>query len=138
MIEATLDRILTALHHQGIVLDAIASVVLGGPGMTHDEITQLTTRLRLHSKRIADILQPSQQEVFMAVPQNLTDILAKIDADTTALAGVVSSLRDQIKTSMTQADVDSVQQKLTDVATRLEATAKDPNAPVPVTPMPTP
>ncbi len=59
----------------------------------------------------------------MAVPQELTDALAKIDADTNALAVIVTDLRSQITTGMTQADVDTVKAKLADIATKLEATA---------------
>lgn len=67
----------------------------------------------------------------MAIPQALTDALDKIDADTTALAAVVTDLRDKIKTGMTQADVDAVNAKLAEVATRLEGMASDPASPVP-------
>ena len=74
----------------------------------------------------------------MPIPQALTDALNQIDADTNALATVVTDLRAKISTSMTQADVDAVQAKLADVATRLEGIAKDPAAPVPPGPPPTP
>ncbi len=72
----------------------------------------------------------------MAVPQALTDALAKIDADTTALAAVVTDLRSKIGIGMTQEDVDGVNATLAAIAARLEATAKDPNAPVPPGPVP--
>lgn len=72
----------------------------------------------------------------MAIPQALTDALAKLDTETTEIAAVVTQLRDAIKTGMTQADVDSVQSTLTALAERLDATAKDPNAPVPEGPVP--
>jgi len=74
----------------------------------------------------------------MAVPQELTDALNKIDADTDALAAVVKGLRDKITTTMTQADVDAVKTKLDQVATRLEGIAADPNQPVPPGPAPAP
>jgi hypothetical protein len=73
---------------------------------------------------------------MMAVPQALTDALKKIDDDTTALAGVVKSLRDQIGTGMSQADVDAVKGSLDAVATRLEGIASDPANPIPPGPMP--
>jgi hypothetical protein len=67
----------------------------------------------------------------MPVPQNLQDALAAIDADTTALASVVTDLRSKISTSMTQADVDQVTATLTAVGDRLTGIAADPNTPVP-------
>lgn len=70
------------------------------------------------------------------VPQAVADVLAKIDTDTTALAAVVNDLRSQIKVGMSPADVASVQATLEGIATRLEATAADPENPVPVTAMP--
>lgn len=72
-----------------------------------------------------------------ATPQSLTDAIAKINADTDALATVVTNLRSAISTSMTQADVDAVTATLSAVATRLEGIAADPNAPVPPGPAPT-
>lgn len=74
----------------------------------------------------------------MAVPQELTDALQKIDTDTNNLATVVKGLRDQISTGMTPADVSAVQTKLGEVATRLEGIAADPNVPVPPGPPPQP
>lgn len=71
-----------------------------------------------------------------SVPQELIDALAKINTETDNLAVVVTALRDAIKTSMTQADVDSVKTSLSDVATRLSGIAADPNAPVPPGPTP--
>lgn len=72
----------------------------------------------------------------MAIPQELTDALAKVDADTTQIATVVKNLRDQITTSMTPADVAAVKDTLSGIATRLEATAVDPSNPVPASAMP--
>lgn len=72
----------------------------------------------------------------MATPQSITDALAKVDDDTTALAAVVTDLRSKIGVGMSQADVDGVNATLAAIATRLEATAVDPNNPVPPTPMP--
>lgn len=74
----------------------------------------------------------------MAVPQVLTDALDKINADTSALATVVQSLRDRIGTGMSQADVDAVKARLDEVATRLEGIASDPSQPVPPGPTPAP
>lgn len=67
----------------------------------------------------------------MAIPQAMTDALNKIDADTNALAAVVTDLRSKIGVGMSQADVDAVDAKLAEVATRLEGIAADPQNPVP-------
>lgn len=74
----------------------------------------------------------------MPVPQDLADVLKRIDADTDAVAATVKSLDAMISTAMTQADVDTVKATLAAVATRLEATAADPNVPVPPGPAPSP
>lgn len=73
----------------------------------------------------------------MAIPQELTDALAKVDEDTNKLAVVVKDLRDQVSVGMTDADVAAVKAKLGEVATRLEGIAADPGAPVPPAPAPT-
>lgn len=70
------------------------------------------------------------------VPQELTDVLKKIDDDTTALAVVVASLRDSVKTSMTETEVNNFRTTLDAVEARLRATAADPNNPVPPGPQP--
>lgn len=70
--------------------------------------------------------------------QATTDLLNRIDTDTTAVAATVKSLDALISTSMTPADVAAVKAKLSDVAARLEATAADPNVPVPPGPPPAP
>lgn len=72
----------------------------------------------------------------MAIPQNLQDALKAIDADTNALAAVVTDLRAKINTSMSQTDVDAVTATLGDIATLLTGIAADPNQPVPPTPPP--
>ena len=74
----------------------------------------------------------------MAVPQDLQDVLNKIDADTTAVANTVKALDALISTAMTQTDVDAVKATLSAVATRLEGIAADPNVPVPPGPPPAP
>ncbi len=74
----------------------------------------------------------------MAIPQDLQDVLAKVDADTTAVAAAVTSLIGLISTSMTQADVDTVKATLGGIATRLEKTAADAQNPVPPGPPPAP
>ncbi len=74
----------------------------------------------------------------MAIPADFQAVLDKIDADTTAVAATVKSLDALISTQMTPADVSTVKGTLSAIATRLEATAADPNVPVPVTPPPAP
>lgn len=70
----------------------------------------------------------------MAIPQELTDALAKLDTETTGLATVVTQLRDMIKTGMTPEDVAVVRGNLDAVAERLKGIAHDPNAPIPPEP----
>jgi hypothetical protein len=74
----------------------------------------------------------------MAVPADLAAVLAQIDTDTTAVAATVKSLDALISTSMSPADVQTVKTTLAAIATRLEATASDPNVPVVPTPPPPP
>lgn len=110
-------------------------------GVTSADLAAVTKQLQAHASRLEDLARPpalplSRKDSKMAVPQELTDALKKIDDDTTALAGVVKSLRDQITTSMTQPDVDALKSSLDQVATRLEGIAADPNQPVPPGPLP--
>jgi len=73
----------------------------------------------------------------MAIPQKLTDALARLDSETDEMATYVRGLQDTITTSMTQDDVDSVHAGLQAVATRLDGIAKDPENPAPpVEPLP--
>lgn len=74
----------------------------------------------------------------MPVPQDLTDALNKIDADTDAVAATIKSLDALISTSMTAADVAAVKTTLAATAARLEGIAVDPNVPVPPGPPPAP
>jgi hypothetical protein len=52
--------------------------------------------------------------------------LAAIDAETNNLATVVQGLRDQIKTSMTPAEVDAAKTKLDQIANQLKGIAAGP------------
>jgi hypothetical protein len=106
-----------------------------GPSLSGEGVARVVGQLQAHAARLEEIAAPERSKA-MPVPQNLQDALAKIDADTDAVAQVVRSLRDQIGTGMTQADVDAVQARLDEIATRLEATAADPNNPVPPGPAP--
>jgi hypothetical protein len=72
----------------------------------------------------------------VATPAELTAALARIDQDTTAVAAVITDLRDRISTSMTADDVTAVQSTLDGIADRREATAKTPDNPVPPGPVP--
>jgi len=73
----------------------------------------------------------------MALPQKLTDALARLNTETDEMASYVRGLQDTISTSMTQEDVDSVHAGLEAVATRLDGIAKDPENPAPpVEPLP--
>jgi hypothetical protein len=128
-------------------------------GVTSADLADVTRQLEAHATRLEDMIRPpaaqqpiayphvedmirpptlpeKKEGVRMAVPQQLIDALKKIDDDTTALAGVVKGLRDQITTGMTQADVDAIKASLDQVATRLEGIAADPNNPIPPTPLP--
>lgn len=73
----------------------------------------------------------------MAIPQKLTDALARLDTETNEMATYVRELHDKISMSMSQADVDAVHAGLDAVATRLDGIAKDPDNPAP-TPEPLP
>jgi hypothetical protein len=81
------------------------------------------------------LLTPFERKNPMAVPQEMTDALSKIDTETNELAAVVTDLRSRITTGMTQEDVAAVTGKLGEVATRLDGIAADPNAPVPGPPV---
>jgi hypothetical protein len=72
----------------------------------------------------------------MAVPQALTDALAKVDTETNNLAAVVTDLRSKIGVGMTQTDVDAVDATLDAISTRLSGIAADPTNPIPAGPGP--
>ena len=68
---------------------------------------------------------------FKAVPQDLADAVARVKTAASGAAAKIQSLRDQISTGMTQADVDSVKSDLNTVADALNAAAADPTPPSP-------
>lgn len=70
------------------------------------------------------------------VPQELTDALARINAETDNLAVTVTALRDQIKTTMTTQEVADVTAGLNAVADRLKGIAVNPDEVVPPGPTP--
>lgn len=74
----------------------------------------------------------------MAIDPTLTTALSQVDADTDAVAATVKSLDALISTQMTPADVATVKATLASISARLEATAADPNVPVPPGPPPAP
>jgi hypothetical protein len=73
----------------------------------------------------------------MAIPQEMVDVLVRLDTETNEIAVVVRECRAKIKASMSQEDVDAVTRTLGTVADRLDATAKDPDQPVPPGSVPT-
>lgn len=115
---------------------------LTSSGMSAAEVAAVVARLQSHDAALqamtSDSASVPERRMSMSVPQSLTDALAKIDADTDALAAVVTDLRSKVKVGMTQADVDAVDAKLAAVAARLEGIAVDPNVPVPPGPPPSP
>ncbi len=70
----------------------------------------------------------------MALPADVQSKFDEIDVATTALGTEVTRLRDLVHTGMTAADVATVKDKLTAVATALNGIAADPDNPVPVPP----
>lgn len=71
----------------------------------------------------------------MAISKEMSDLLHRLDVETTKVGEVVRTLRDKISTSMTAEDVAAVQEKMDAVADRLEATASDPDQPIPPGPI---
>jgi Asp-tRNA(Asn)/Glu-tRNA(Gln) amidotransferase C subunit len=67
----------------------------------------------------------------MAIPQALIDAMNRLDTETNEISAKVAELRDQISTSMTPAEVESVQTQMSAIADRLDGLAKDPQNPVP-------
>ncbi len=63
---------------------------------------------------------------------NLAAVMDKIDTATDEVAKDLSDLRAGITTTMTQAEVDATQSRLTTLQARLEAMGKDPADPAPV------
>lgn len=74
---------------------------------------------------------PQQPQPRKAIPPELTEALADLNAATNEVAATVDTLRAQIKNQMTPAEVQQVQQGLADVSGRLRGMAADPNNPVP-------
>lgn len=62
---------------------------------------------------------------------DFADVRANLDDATNVVAAVLVSLRDQLSTGMTQAQVDTAKTDLTAGIDRLRALAADPNVPVP-------
>ena len=109
-------------------------------GLTPEETRYVTQRLQNHAAKLHSIAanHPPKGPNQMAIPADLAAVLAQISTDTDAVAATVKSLDALISTSMTVDDVATVKSTLAAIATRLEATANDPNVPVPVTPPPAP
>jgi hypothetical protein len=72
----------------------------------------------------------------VAIPTSMQDLLTRIDAATTAVGTEIQTLRGQITTGMSDADVQAVDAKLGNLADQLEALGKDPNVPPPAPPTP--
>jgi hypothetical protein len=150
-----LDQIQQHLREQSRTLSehshtlARIARAIGAGGMTDAEIRAVTDRLGAAARRLegaldepeyspvtSEISSKRKAGVGMALPQEMTDVLNRIDTDTNALAAVVTDLRSRISTGMTQEDVTAVQNKLGEVAGRLEGIASNPAAPVPPSPPP--
>lgn len=67
-----------------------------------------------------------------AVPQEMTDVIAAIGAETTRVAQLVTDQASQIKAGMTQEEAAAVTGQLNGIADQLRAIGSDPNNPVPV------
>jgi len=65
-----------------------------------------------------------------------TATLERLEKATTAAGATIRTLREQVKTGMTQDEVNSVRTRMDLMAESLEAMAKDPEDPVPVEPPP--
>lgn len=74
---------------------------------------------------------PNPGQPRKAIPPELTEALADLNAATNEVAATVDTLRAQIKNQMTPAEVQQVQQGLSDVSNRLRGLAADPNNPTP-------
>lgn len=136
-----LHRLADMQHHQLEMLRAVLTHQT--EGMTPAETAQVVGRLSAAAARLEGISAPrpvtprqesrvmASQNPMKAVPPELTEVITRINAGVVAVAGVVRTLRDQIATSMTAADVADLKAQFEAVAANLEATAADPANPVP-------
>ena len=67
----------------------------------------------------------------MAASKELKDLCREIDTATDAVAVILTDLRDRVKTSMTQAEVDEIKAELSARVEELKGIAKNPDEPVP-------
>jgi hypothetical protein len=63
--------------------------------------------------------------------QATQDLVARLNTATNNLATVVTNLRAQVKTDMTQDEVNALDGQLESLATQLEGIGQDPNNPIP-------
>ncbi len=75
-------------------------------------------------------------ETLMALADDLKAGIAQLDAETNAVAALITSLAGKIKNSMTDQEVADVKAALTAEAARLTTLAVDPTQPVPPVPPP--
>jgi predicted transcriptional regulator len=68
---------------------------------------------------------------IMAASDEIKSLCKEIDDATDAVAVVLTDLRDKIKTSMTQVEVDAIKTELTARVEELKGLAKNPDEPVP-------
>lgn len=94
-----------------------------------DKLYEIHTGQRIIIRALAAL--HSQGDALMAVSKELQDALDRIDSATTAIGTRVTTIADQVKTGMSQQEVNDVVTKLNAEADKLNSIAADPNNPVP-------
>lgn len=73
----------------------------------------------------------NQGDALMSISREMQDALTRIDNATSLIGDRVAKVADQIRTGMTEAEVNDVVAKLNAEADKLNQIASDPNNPVP-------
>jgi small-conductance mechanosensitive channel len=102
---------------------------LGADPHSADQLVALTAVHEKLRSITAAPAAPDPGETPMANP--FDDVIQAIDQDANAIGAEMAALRGRVKTGMSQEEVDSAHQQLTDLESRLKALAADPSDPVP-------
>lgn len=78
----------------------------------------------------------ADKKPMKAVPPELTEALADINAATNEVAAKVEQLRSQVKQSMTPQEISDFNTGMRDISSRLRGIAVDPQDPAPEPPTP--
>ncbi len=101
--------------------------------MTEEDVLHVLQRIEQKVDRNYHLIKAvlKEGEILMALADDLKVSIAKLDAETTAIAGVIADLASRVHNSMTDAEVADVKGSLTALSDKLTTLGVDPTNPVP-------